>query len=158
MSEKTLSHINENQQPTMVDVAEKIETKRMARAQVTVIMPPEVMQSVVNKELMVKKGPVVQTAIIAGTMAVKKTWDLIPMCHPLAIESIKFDTEWKENSLIIICICKLSGKTGVEMEAMVGASVAALTVYDMAKALSHNIVIADLRLLEKTGGKSDIKQ
>lgn len=158
MNEKTLSHINKDQQPTMVDVAEKQETKRMARAQVTVIMPPEVMQSVVNKELMVKKGPVVQTAIIAGTMAVKKTWDLIPMCHPLAIESIKFETEWLDNALVIICICKLSGKTGVEMEAMVGASVAALTVYDMAKALSHNIVIANLRLLEKTGGKSDIKQ
>lgn len=157
MNEKALSHLDENQMPTMVDVAHKQQTYRMARAQVKVIMPVEVMQNVQNQELIVKKGPVIQTAIIAGTMAVKKTWDLIPMCHPLAIESIKFETIWQKNVLVIDCICKLTGKTGVEMEAMTGASIAALTVYDMCKALSHDILITDLRLIEKTGGKSDIK-
>ncbi|MEQ8532760.1 MAG: cyclic pyranopterin monophosphate synthase MoaC, partial [Imperialibacter sp.] len=92
------------------------------------------------------------------TMGAKRTGELIPMCHPLGLESCSFDTEWKGNELIIQCTTKIESKTGVEMEALTGASVAALTVYDMCKALSHDIVIKEIKLLEKRGGKSDFKR
>ncbi|MEQ9102744.1 MAG: cyclic pyranopterin monophosphate synthase MoaC [Imperialibacter sp.] len=158
IKEKELSHVNKEGQAAMVDVGEKKVTKRMASARAIVVLPQEVMSLLKDGELWGKKGPVIQTAIIAGTMGAKRTGELIPMCHPLGLESCSFDTEWKGNELIIQCTTKIESKTGVEMEALTGASVAALTVYDMCKALSHDIVIKEIKLLEKRGGKSDFKR
>ena len=154
-----LTHIDAKNNPTMVDVSDKNITMRSATAK-SIIVLPEIISSEINEngELNLKKGPVFQTAIIAGTMAVKKTSDLIPFCHPLLITSTKIKINKISNSnLEIICTVKIEGKTGVEMEALMGASVAALTVYDMCKALSHEIRIESTQLLEKSGGKRDIK-
>ena len=143
--------------PQMVDVSEKKVTTRTATAQCIVVVPDEVFDISESNEVLTKKGPVFQTAIIAGTMGVKKCSELIPMCHPLAIEKIKIDISFMSNNEIqILCTVKISGKTGVEMEALTGCSVAALTIYDMCKAISHNIVIKETKLLEKTGGKNDV--
>ncbi|MFK7885338.1 MAG: cyclic pyranopterin monophosphate synthase MoaC [Gammaproteobacteria bacterium] len=152
---KDLSHVGSDGMPRMVDVGHKSSTMRVARAQACVHLPLDVAAQFEGGELSTKKGPVVQTAIIAGTMAAKKTSELIPFCHPLAIERCKFTSELDSGTLRIECEVGLNGKTGVEMEALTGASVAALTVYDMLKALSHDLVIGDVRLLSKTGGKSD---
>jgi cyclic pyranopterin phosphate synthase len=112
-----------------------------------------------GNDIQTKKGPVFQTAIIAGTMAAKKTADLIPLCHPLALEDLKIDIQVKDDSAVIIkCTAVITSKTGVEMEALTGASVAALTIYDMCKAFSHDIVIKETKLIEKTGGKSDFRR
>lgn len=159
--ENQLSHIDHNQLPTMVDVSHKKETERTARAQSKVWLPENIrelfqMDSNHKSELHTKKGPVFQTAIIAGTMAAKKTHDLIPFCHPLNLESIKFDLQLKGEYALIECQVKMTGKTGVEMEALTGVQVAALTIYDMCKALSHEIRIEDCRLLEKKGGKRHV--
>ncbi|WP_345950357.1 cyclic pyranopterin monophosphate synthase MoaC [Mucilaginibacter sp. PAMB04274] len=154
---KTFSHINpDTNYPTMVDVSDKQVTKRIAKAQSTVVLGPEIMQHLQGNDIQTKKGPVFQTAIIAGTMAAKKTADLIPLCHPLALESCKIEiTINEEQEVVIGCTAAVTSKTGVEMEALTGASVAALTIYDMCKAFSHNILIKETKLLEKTGGKSD---
>jgi len=118
----------------------------------------EVISHFNNDELTTKKGPVFQTAIIAGIQAVKKTSELIPMCHPLLINGVDIDIQVVNNQEIeIICAVEIEGKTGVEMEALTGASVTALTIYDMCKSISQKMVIKELKLLEKTGGKSDIK-
>lgn len=150
-----LTHIDDNNQPTMVDVTTKIPTLRIANAQ-SLIKLPEVFRSyLVGEEIILKKGPVFQTAIIAGTMAVKKTYEMIPFCHQIPVESCKFKIQIDHNLLITIhCEVKTSFKTGVEMEALLGASIAALTVYDMCKALSHEIIIEETKLLSKMGGKS----
>ncbi|RDC61495.1 cyclic pyranopterin monophosphate synthase MoaC [Adhaeribacter pallidiroseus] len=154
--EKTFSHLDAAGNPAMVDVSAKSETKRTAVAQSIVVLGDEIMQHLTNGEIQTKKGPVFQTAIIAGTMGAKKTSDLIPLCHPLGLESCKFQIQVNEaNEVVIQCIASLTGKTGVEMEALTGASVAALTIYDMCKAFSHDIVIKETRLISKTGGKSD---
>ncbi|MFK8014416.1 MAG: cyclic pyranopterin monophosphate synthase MoaC [Gammaproteobacteria bacterium] len=154
---KILSHVDASGTPRMVDVSAKETTVRTARAAAEVVLPPEVAAQFSSGELSTKKGPVVQTAIIAGTMAVKKTSDLIPFCHPLAVERCRIDSELSADGVLtLVCEVGLSGKTGVEMEALTGVSVAALTVYDMLKALSHDIVITNTRLLQKSGGKSDI--
>jgi cyclic pyranopterin phosphate synthase len=109
-----------------------------------------------KKEIQTKKGPVFQTATLAGIMAVKQTSNLIPLCHPLIIDKIKVDIQFSDNQEVVIhCTVKNTGKTGVEMEALTGASVAALTIYDMCKAMSHEIIIKETKLLKKTGGKSD---
>lgn len=158
IKEKELSHVNKEGQATMVDVGAKKITQRLATACVTIWMPEEVMAILKDGELWGKKGPVIQTAIIAGTMGAKKTGELIPMCHPLGLESCTFESEWRGNELIIKCTTKIESKTGVEMEALTGASVAALTVYDMCKALSHDIVIKEIKLLAKSGGKSDFNR
>lgn len=152
-----LTHIDKQNNPTMVDVSEKNITKRTASATSTVVFPEEIKSYFQNNELITKKGPVYHTAIIAGVMAVKKTHELIPFCHPLAIENCKItiQTNQKGNAEII-CTVSLHHKTGVEMEALTGASIAALTIYDMCKALSHNIEITATKLLKKTGGKSDL--
>lgn len=142
--------------PTMVDVSDKNPTKRTAHATCTIKLPPVVVQHFQGKDINTKKGPVFATAIIAGTMGVKKTSELIPFCHPIPVENCKFDIRLEGNNVIVDCIVSTSGKTGVEMEALTGCSVAALTVYDMCKALSHDIVISETRLITKTGGKSDI--
>jgi len=140
----------------MVDVSAKTETKRTAQARSIVVLGAEIMQHLSNGDIQTKKGPVFQTAIIAGTMGAKKTSDLIPLCHPLGLESCKFQIEInRDQEVVIDCIATITGKTGVEMEALTGATVAALTIYDMCKAFSHDIVIKETKLMRKTGGKND---
>jgi cyclic pyranopterin phosphate synthase len=155
-----LTHVDQNQNPTMVDVSAKEITTRVAVAEARVLMPKECRSLLNQGELMVKKGPVLKTAIIAGTMAVKKTYELIPFCHLIAIEACKFEMEISDQGgaiepfeIIIRCEVKTTGKTGVEMEALTGASVAALTVYDMCKAITHEMKITGTRLIQKSGGK-----
>ncbi len=138
----------------MVDVSEKSLTTRTALAEAVVHLGTAVMERLSGSELHGPKGPVLQTAVIAGTMAVKKTSELIPFCHPLPIESCRFETRLDGTSLHIRCEVGTTGKTGVEMEALTGASVAALTVYDMCKAVNKAIRIDAVQLLRKTGGKS----
>ncbi len=153
-----LTHIDKNNQPTMVDVHEKKVTFRQASAQSKIIVPQKILDCLVNGDIQSKKGPVFQTAIIAGTMAAKKTSDLIPFCHPLPIEGCKISIDINDSKEIVIhCKVKVHHKTGIEMEALTGASVAALTVYDMCKAMSHDIIIQETRLIQKSGGKSDYK-
>lgn len=139
----------------MVDVGDKVATKREARARTIVILPKSVVAVLDGDEIATRKGPVFATAIIAGVMAAKKTHELIPFCHPLGLENCKITIEVEGERAIINCVCSVHHKTGVEMEALTGATVAALTVYDMCKALSHDIVIGETRLMSKTGGKQD---
>ena len=142
----------------MVDVGAKAVTARTATAQAIVCFPPDVARALRANGMRAKKGPIIDTAIIAGTLAVKRTHELIPFCHPLAIERCDFAIEFaKANELSIRCEVAVSHKTGVEMEALIGASVAALTVYDMCKALSHEIVVSEVKLLEKSGGKRRVR-
>jgi cyclic pyranopterin monophosphate synthase len=155
---KQFSHINKDNQPKMVDVGAKEITKRSATAQADMFLGSEIITHFKGNELTTKKGPVFQTAIIAGIQAVKQTSDLIPMCHPLMIDGIDIKVDViDEGNIRILCTVNIEGKTGVEMEALTGASITALTVYDMCKALSQKMVIKSVMLLEKTGGKSDIK-
>jgi len=152
------SHINKQNQPKMVNVGDKKITKRKATARALMYLGSEIITHFKGDELITKKGPVFQTAIIAGIQAVKKTADLIPMCHPLAINGVDIIINILDNEHIeILCSVAMEGKTGVEMEALTGVSVAGLTVYDMCKAISQKMVIKDIMLLEKTGGKSDYK-
>ncbi|MFN8357447.1 MAG: cyclic pyranopterin monophosphate synthase MoaC [Spirosomataceae bacterium] len=153
--QKTFSHVDAQNNPSMVDVSEKAITKRTAIARSVVVLSDEIMAHLQQGDIQTKKGPVFQTAIIAGTMGAKKTSELIPLCHPLGLDSCKFTIEVNGNEVQIECTCSLSAKTGVEMEALTGASIAALTIYDMCKAFSHEIVIKETRLIQKTGGKSD---
>jgi cyclic pyranopterin phosphate synthase len=150
-----LSHIDDRNQPTMVDVSAKTATDREAHARTIIKLPPEVVAELDGDEIATKKGPVFATAVIAGVMAAKKTHELIPFCHPLGLENCKINIEVSDGAAIVDCRCKVHHKTGVEMEALTGACVAALTVYDMCKALSHDIVIGETRLMSKTGGKRD---
>lgn len=150
-----LSHVGADGRAAMVNVAAKTATRRTSHARAIVSMPPEVSERFANGDIQSKKGPVFQTAILAGVMAAKRTADLIPLCHPIALEDCQVDIAFTGNEVIIDCRVTVHHKTGVEMEALTGASIAALTVYDMCKALSHNIVIREIRLLEKRGGKSD---
>lgn len=152
----TFTHIDSSSRPTMVDVGDKVVTKRTATAQTRVRFPAEVAEALRSQHFSTSKGPVFQTAIIAGTMAAKRTHDLIPFCHPLGIEKCKLVIDMDGDDAVIQCTVSVHHKTGVEMEALTGASVAALTIYDMCKALSHDIVIAETRLIEKRGGKSDV--
>jgi cyclic pyranopterin phosphate synthase len=157
---ETFTHIDPvTGRPGMVDVGDKMVTKRIAIAQSIVVLPDSIMKEFSGGDIQTKKGPVFQTAVIAGTMAVKKTSDLIPLCHPLPIENCKIEIEVRGKSEVAIsCTVSVTSKTGVEMEALTGASVAALTIYDMCKALSHDILIKETWLLEKTGGKSDFRR
>ena len=152
------SHINKKGQPKMVDVSGKNVTKRTAIAKANMFLGNEIISHFENEELTTKKGPVFQTAIIAGIQAVKKTSELIPMCHPLLINGVDIDINIvdKEN-IEVFCKVTIEGKTGVEMEALTGASATCLTIYDMCKSISQQMVIKEVKLLEKTGGKSDIK-
>ena len=143
----------------MVDVGDKAVTERRAVAESVVRLNPEIMAALDGDEIRTKKGPVFQTAIVAGTMAVKKTAEWIPFCHPLPIESIRFTIAPEDgNRVRIRCAVRVTWKTGVEMEALTGASAAALTLYDMCKAMSPDIEIQSTRLVEKTGGKRDFKR
>lgn len=154
-----LSHINENNLPEMVDVSSKKITLRTAQASATVFLPDEIFSLIKNNDLQSKKGPVFQTAIIAGTMATKNTSNLIPFCHPICLEDCKITIEVSAKNLVIInCTTKVESKTGVEMEALTGASVAALTIYDMCKAMSHDIKIQEIQLVSKTGGKKNFQR
>ena len=140
----------------MVDVTEKKVTTRTAVAQTIMILGEDVIESLKDNNFSTKKGPVFQTAIVAGNMAVKKTSELIPLCHPLAIGKVQIDIDLNDKDEVVIeCMVKVEGKTGVEMEALTGCSVAALTVYDMVKSFSHDILIKETKLISKTGGKSD---
>ncbi|GAB2773814.1 cyclic pyranopterin phosphate synthase [Hymenobacter luteus] len=151
-----LTHLNAAGQPAMVDVGAKASTRRVARARSRVVLGSDIMALVKEGDLPTRKGPVFQTAILAGIMGAKRTSELIPLCHPLGLDDCQVRIEVDgEDAVLIECTATVTGKTGVEMEALTGASVAALTIYDMCKALSHNIVIQETRLLEKTGGKQD---
>lgn len=154
MSEAQLSHLTPDGKPTMVDVSHKEVTRREASAEAIVRFPSEVAQRFRDSGFRTKKGSVFDVAIVAGTMAVKKTAEIIPFCHPLAVEKCHFEITMDDDIAVISCQVGIEGKTGVEMEALHGASVAALTIYDMCKALSHHITIESLRLLHKSGGKS----
>jgi cyclic pyranopterin phosphate synthase len=156
---KDFTHIDEKGKATMVDVSEKKISHRTAVARSVVVLPDEVLSKLNDGDIQTKKGPVFQTAMIAGIMAAKKTGELIPLCHPLGLENCKINIHLNEQQeLVIDCTATITSKTGVEMEALVGASIAALTIYDMCKALSHDIVIKETRLMEKTGGKNDFKR
>jgi cyclic pyranopterin phosphate synthase len=153
-----VTHQDAQGRPRMVDVGAKAVTRRSATAQAMVRFPADVAATLRAAGMALRKGAIVDTAIVAGTLAVKRTHELIPFCHPLLIEHCEFVLHWDDaNSLAIRCTVALAQKTGVEMEALTGATVAALTVYDMSKALSHEIVIADVRLLEKSGGKRTVR-
>ena len=151
-----LTHADEQGRPRMVDVGAKAVTKRRARARSRVVFPADVAAQLRDAGAMTKKGPVFHTAIVAGVMAAKKTHELIPFCHPLGLDDCRVIVEFGDDDDVVIdCVAAIESKTGVEMEALTGASVAALTVYDMCKALSHEIVIEETRLMGKTGGKRD---
>ena len=151
------SHIDPQGRPTMVNVGNKKMSKRMARARAVVYLPQIVWQKLgESNDWQSDKGPVGQTAVLAGIMAAKKTGDLIPLCHPLPLEDCRITIQSKPGGeLIIECTASITAKTGVEMEALTGVTIAALTVYDMCKALSHEIVIKEIRLIEKHGGKRE---
>jgi cyclic pyranopterin phosphate synthase len=151
------SHIDVNRAPAMVDVGAKETTHRVATAETRVRFPASVAAALRANGFNSAKGPVFHTAIIAGTMAAKRTHELIPFCHPLGIEKCNLVIEMDQDDAVVRCTVAVHHKTGVEMEALTGASVAALTIYDMCKALSHDIVIAETKLIEKRGGKSDVK-
>ena len=154
-----LSHIDEQNQPAMVDISGKTVTDREAHARTIVEFPDDVASRFCGGDIETAKGPVFTTAIIAGVMAAKRTHELIPFCHPLGLNNCKVTIELDEQQRAVIdCICKVHHRTGVEMEALTGASIAALTVYDMCKALSHDIVIRETRLISKTGGKKDFSR
>ena len=150
----SFSHLDSSNRPTMVDVGDKAVTKRTAVAEARVGFPPQVAEALRAQNLSTSKGPVFQTAIIAGVMGAKRTHELIPFCHPLGLENCKIAIEMVGDEAVIRCTASVTSKTGVEMEALTGASIAALTIYDMCKALSHEIVIGSTRLLEKSGGRS----
>ena len=151
----TLTHVAGDGRPTMVDVGAKEVTARTAVAETRVRLPHAVARALAESGYATAKGPVFHTAIVAGTMAAKRTHELIPFCHPLGIEKCRIEIEAVAEELVIRCEVGVHHRTGVEMEALTGAAVAALTVYDMCKALSHDIVITGTRLIAKHGGKSD---
>ncbi len=156
---KQFTHINAQGNPSMVNVGKKTPTHRTARAQSIVEVDDAIMDLLENDEIHTKKGPVFQTAIIAGIMAAKKTGELIPLCHPIGMDNCAIDIHINDKKQIVInCTASVFAKTGIEMEALTGASLAALTIYDMCKAFSHNITIKATKLMEKTGGKKDFKR
>jgi len=156
-----LSHLDNQNRPSMVDVGTKTITTRHAHARATVHLPAALAQHLNDNEIIGKKGPIFQTASLAGIMGAKRTSDLIPLCHPLPLENCQVTLTAQppaadgSTNVTIDCHAKVTAKTGVEMEALTGATIAALTLYDMGKAVTHDIVIRDIRLIAKTGGKSD---
>ena len=158
MSKKQFTHIDAAGNPKMVDVSEKKITRRTARARASIRVSQDIIDQIKNNELITKKGPVFQTAIIAGVMGAKQTANLIPFCHPLGLEDCQVRISVVDDRIIIDTEAIITAKTGVEMEAMTAASIAALTIYDMCKALSHDIILEEIKLMEKTGGKKDFKR
>lgn len=155
---KQFTHIDVSGNPTMVNVSEKKVTKRIAQAKAIIHVGSEILALIKDNELVTKKGPVFQTAILAGVMGAKKTADLIPFCHPLGLEDCQVEITVDKKKIIINTTTTVTAKTGVEMEALTAASIAALTIYDMCKALSHNITIEMIQLTAKTGGKNNFKR
>lgn len=147
------THLREGDQPRMVDVSQKDITTRTATAQSSVRLGAELFAKL-QADGNTKKGPVLQTAILAGIQGAKKTSDLIPMCHPLPISGVDVEAELRDGLAIFTATVRVTGRTGVEMEALTAASIAALTLYDMCKSVTKGMVIESVRLLEKTGGKS----
>jgi len=149
-----LTHLDEKDRPKMVDVSDKNDTKRVAVASGLISMSQEAYNAIIENNT--KKGPVLQTAVIAAIMATKKTSDLIPMCHPLLLTGINCDIEEQPElaGFKLIVTAKLNGQTGVEMEALTGVSVGLLTIYDMVKAIDKSMIISQIQLEEKSGGKS----
>ncbi|WP_405385137.1 cyclic pyranopterin monophosphate synthase MoaC [Maribacter sp. LLG6340-A2] len=156
--EKKLSHIDESGNAVMVDVSQKSISVRQAIASGIVSFPDEVFKSLTEQDFVGKKGSIVQTAVIAGIQGVKKTSELIPLCHQINLSKINVEITPGENQFKISCTVKCNEKTGVEMEALTGVSIAALTIYDMCKALSQDIVIGTIQLEQKTGGKNDFQR
>ena len=152
-----LTHVDTQGLPCMVDVTDKQVSVREAVARARVVFPDEVAATLQGNDLRTAKGSIIDTAIIAGTMAAKRTHDLIPFCHPLPVEACRIEAGFESANVIEIrARVRTTHKTGVEMEALTAASVAALTIYDMCKALSHAIRITDIELVSKRGGKSDV--
>lgn len=150
------SHLDESQQPGMVDVSAKESSLRGATATATVVLGKSITQELVSEDFQTHKGSILQTAIIAATMAAKRTAETIPLCHQIPLSSVKISTEvLPELGIRLLVSVKTQANTGVEMEALHAASVAALTIYDMCKSRSKSIRITDIFLLEKTGGKED---
>ncbi len=149
-----LTHLDENNRPNMVDVTDKNDSERVATASGTIQMSAESFDAIITEQ--VKKGPVIQTAVVAAIMGAKKTSELIPMCHPLLLTNVKCDVEELPSlpGFKLTVTAKLSGKTGVEMEALTGVSVGLLTIYDMAKAIDKSMIISNVQLERKSGGKS----
>ena len=159
MAKSRLTHLDAANRPTMVDVGAKSASFREASAEAVVKLPAAVARELKRSGHRTKKGPVFDTAIVAGVMAAKKTHEIVPFCHPLPIESCVLDiADDPRGTLRIVCTVAVHHKTGVEMEALVGAAAAALTLYDMCKALSHDIEIGPVRLLRKRGGKRDFQR
>jgi cyclic pyranopterin phosphate synthase len=154
MSQK-LSHIDESGNAAMVDVSTKEATTRIAIASGKISFPPEVFETLKSQDFLSKKGSIIQTAIIAGIQAVKQTANLIPLCHQLPLSKINIEVTPVANALNIVCEVKCNERTGVEMEALTGVSICALTIYDMCKALSQDLKISDIQLEKKEGGKSN---
>jgi len=156
MKKKALTHFDKSGNAHMVDVGAKEITERVAIARATVTMQAATIKLIQTRTA--KKGDVLAVAQLAGIMAAKKTSDLIPLCHPLALSSVdlKLTVDAKRHAVDIEATCKLKGRTGVEMEALTAASVAALTVYDMCKAVDRGMVISDVKLVHKSGGKSGV--
>jgi len=152
------SHVDKNEKINMVEVSHKIDSKRIAVAISKVYLPKEVLDAAGDNEIMAPKGPVFQTAVIAGIQGAKQTSNLIPLCHPLPLGAVNIQINLNDSYAEIRCEASCYGKTGVEMEALTGASVAALTIYDMCKALSHDIIIEQTQLHKKTGGKKDFER
>ncbi len=155
---KKLTHINKEGQPGMVDVSNKMITTRLASASGKITLGSEIMASLASEGYATKKGSIAQTAIIAATMAVKNTYNTIPLCHQIPITSCKVNVDPHNEGFNISCTVKTNGQTGVEMEALHGVSTAALTIYDMCKALSHDMIISNIQLDKKTGGKSNYER
>lgn len=154
--ENKLSHFDGEGNAHMVDVSGKQITQRTATARGKIIVSSKILEAITNKEI--EKGDVLSVARLAGIMAVKRTWEFIPLCHPLMIQkcSLDFEIETEKSAITAVCQVKTEGKTGVEMEALTGVQIALLTIYDMCKALDKSMVMTDIRLEEKTGGKSGV--
>jgi len=154
MRRPRLSHLDARDRPAMVDVGAKQVTARTAEAEARIRLPPAVARALRASGHRTRKGPVFDTAILAGVMAAKRTHELIPFCHPLPLENCQIEIAQRSGGVIVVrCRVAVHHRTGVEMEALTGAAVAALTIYDMCKALSHDIEIDGLRLIAKAGGR-----
>jgi len=162
-SQRSLSHIGDDNRPRMVDVGAKAVTRRAAHAVAIVVLPAELAGLLEGGEIRTPKGPIFQAATLAGIMGAKKTAELVPLCHPIPLDDCSIDITVRRPAsdgsveVEIHCWARAEARTGVEMEALTGVSVAALTLYDMGKAATHGIAIREIRLLEKTGGKNDYR-
>jgi len=154
----SLTHIDKDGNPGMVDVSSKSTTHRIAQASGKITIGKNIMDQLLDEGYETKKGPIAHTAIFAGTMAVKNTYNTIPLCHQIPIASCKFKIDPTEDGFDISCTVKTNSQTGVEMEALNGVSTAALTIYDMCKAMTQEMIISDIQLDKKTGGKKDYER